>query len=52
MVAVQGETRLNPLKVLSELEKQIPDDAIIVADGGDFVGSAAYILRYVIHCTI
>ncbi|XP_065582402.1 2-hydroxyacyl-CoA lyase 2-like [Artemia franciscana] len=45
MVAVQGETRLNPLKVLSELEKQIPDDAIIVADGGDFVGSAAYILR-------
>ncbi|XP_065585112.1 2-hydroxyacyl-CoA lyase 2-like isoform X2 [Artemia franciscana] len=45
MVAVQGETRLNPLKVLSELEKQIPDDAIIVADGGDFLGSAAYILR-------
>ena len=23
------------------------EDSIIVADGGDFVGSAAYILRYI-----
>jgi acetolactate synthase-like protein len=36
---------LNPLKVLHEVEKVLPDDAILVADGGDFVGTAAYILR-------
>lgn len=23
----------------------LPDDAILIADGGDFVGSAAYIVR-------
>lgn len=37
---------LNPLKVLHCLENVMSDDSIIVADGGDFVGSAAYILRY------
>jgi len=36
---------LNPLKVLHRLEEKLSDDSIIVADGGDFVGSAAYILR-------
>jgi Thiamine pyrophosphate-requiring enzymes [acetolactate synthase, pyruvate dehydrogenase (cytochrome), glyoxylate carboligase, phosphonopyruvate decarboxylase] len=36
---------LNPLKVLHEVEKVLPDNAILVADGGDFVGTAAYILR-------
>lgn len=36
---------LNPLKVLREVEKVLPDNAILVADGGDFVGTAAYILR-------
>ncbi|XP_065072167.1 2-hydroxyacyl-CoA lyase 2-like isoform X1 [Rhopilema esculentum] len=36
---------LNPIKVLHRLEETISDDSIIVADGGDFVGSAAYILR-------
>nr|CAD7423186.1 unnamed protein product [Timema monikensis] len=35
----------NPLKVLYELEKILPDNAILVADGGDFVGTAANILR-------
>ena len=39
---------LNPLKVLNEVEKVMPENAIIVADGGDFVGSAAYILRFLI----
>lgn len=39
------ETHLNPLSVLHSLEKVLPDNAILVADGGDFVGSAAYILR-------
>ncbi|XP_064601840.1 2-hydroxyacyl-CoA lyase 2-like [Liolophura sinensis] len=36
---------LNPLKVLHVVEEMLDDDSIIVADGGDFVGSAAYILR-------
>ena len=36
---------LNPLQVLHELEEVMNDDSVIVADGGDFVGSAAYILR-------
>jgi len=37
--------KLNPLNLLSRLEAVLPDDAILVADGGDFVGSAAYIVR-------
>ncbi|KAI6209810.1 2-hydroxyacyl-CoA lyase 2 [Aphelenchoides besseyi] len=36
---------INPLNLLGKLDKVIPEDAILVADGGDFVGSAAYILR-------
>lgn len=40
-----SDMHLNPLKVLHKLEDSLPDNAIIVADGGDFVGSAAYILR-------
>ncbi|CAH1787364.1 unnamed protein product [Owenia fusiformis] len=39
------EFHLNPLSVLHKLEDIMDDDSIIVADGGDFVGSAAYILR-------
>ncbi|XP_061637301.1 2-hydroxyacyl-CoA lyase 2 isoform X1 [Phyllopteryx taeniolatus] len=39
------EHHLNPLKVLHMLDEQMSEDSIIVADGGDFVGSAAYILR-------
>lgn len=41
-------SHLNPIKVLQELDKALPDNAILIADGGDFVGSAAYILRLVI----
>jgi acetolactate synthase-like protein len=36
---------LNPLRVLLDVEKILPDNAILVADGGDFVGTAAYVLR-------
>uniref|UniRef100_A0A8R1HQW9 2-hydroxyacyl-CoA lyase 2 n=1 Tax=Caenorhabditis japonica TaxID=281687 RepID=A0A8R1HQW9_CAEJA len=36
---------LNPLNFLRTLDQSLPDDAILVADGGDFVGSAAYIVR-------
>ena len=40
------DRHLNPIKVLHEVEDIMADDSIIVADGGDFVGTAAYILRY------
>ncbi|XP_071796063.1 2-hydroxyacyl-CoA lyase 2-like [Asterias amurensis] len=36
---------LNPLKILHIMEENLDDNSILVADGGDFVGSAAYILR-------
>lgn len=36
---------INPVKLLHELEQSLDDNSIIVADGGDFVGTAAYILR-------
>uniref|UniRef100_A0A8D0CHQ5 2-hydroxyacyl-CoA lyase 2 n=1 Tax=Scleropages formosus TaxID=113540 RepID=A0A8D0CHQ5_SCLFO len=39
------EQHLNPLNVLHHVEDLMDEDSIIVADGGDFVGSAAYILR-------
>ena len=38
---------MNPLKVLQTLEEVAGDNALMVADGGDFVGTAAYVLRYV-----
>lgn len=40
-----AEKYMNPLKVLFEVEKILPDNAILVVDGGDFVGTASYILR-------
>lgn len=43
--SVQAATRVSPLKFFVELEKKLSDDAILVADGGDFVGTASYILR-------
>ncbi|MCO4764222.1 MAG: thiamine pyrophosphate-binding protein [Myxococcales bacterium] len=36
---------MNPLAVCKAVEDVMDDDSIIVADGGDFVGSAAYICR-------
>ena len=39
------EQHLNPLKVLYSAEKALSENSILVADGGDFVGSAAYIMR-------
>ena len=39
------DEHLNPLKVLHDLDDTMDDNTIIVGDGGDFVGSAAYILR-------
>lgn len=36
---------INPIYLHQVLDKVMSDDSIIVADGGDFVGTAAYILR-------
>jgi acetolactate synthase-1/2/3 large subunit len=36
---------LNPLAVCRALETTVGDDSVIVADGGDFVGTASYVLR-------
>lgn len=39
------EKHLNPLSVLYDVEDNLSENSILIADGGDFVGSAAYILR-------
>ncbi|XP_068173419.1 2-hydroxyacyl-CoA lyase 2 [Antennarius striatus] len=39
------DQHLNPLKVLHCVDELMSEDSIIVADGGDFVGSASYIVR-------
>lgn len=39
------DNNLNPLFVCQEIEKNLADNSMIVADGGDFVGTAAYILQ-------
>ncbi|RVE64540.1 hypothetical protein OJAV_G00126790 [Oryzias javanicus] len=39
------ERHLNPIKVLHCVDELMEEDSIIVADGGDFVGTAAYIMR-------
>ncbi|XP_056181845.1 2-hydroxyacyl-CoA lyase 2 isoform X1 [Falco biarmicus] len=36
---------LNPLELLQHLDALLPPESILVADGGDFVGTAAYIVR-------
>ena len=36
---------LNPLRVCGAVESALGDDSVIVADGGDFVGTASYVLR-------
>jgi acetolactate synthase-1/2/3 large subunit len=36
---------VHPLALLRVLDRALPDDSVIVADGGDFVGTAAYTVR-------
>jgi len=36
---------MNPIKVCQAVESVMSEDSIIVADGGDFVGTAAYVLK-------
>ncbi len=36
---------VNPLQLFLKMEEKMADDAVLVVDGGDFVATAAYILR-------
>jgi thiamine pyrophosphate-dependent acetolactate synthase large subunit-like protein len=36
---------INPIKLFRELEPELDDNSILVADGGDFVATSAYTLR-------
>jgi len=36
---------INPVKLCQRVDAQLPDDSVIVADGGDFVGTASYIVK-------
>ena len=36
---------VNPLQLLREVDAQLADDSLVVADGGDFVATASYIVR-------
>ncbi len=47
-IDAQGSARgahLNPIALLRAVERQAAADAVFVADGGDFVATASYILR-------
>jgi acetolactate synthase-like protein len=48
-IATQAEAEtlggLNPLGLCRALEATLADDSVVVADGGDFVGAASYVLR-------
>jgi acetolactate synthase-like protein len=41
----QYSNNLNPIHLLKKLSNVLEDNSILVADGGDFVGTAAYILK-------
>jgi acetolactate synthase-1/2/3 large subunit len=36
---------VSPIALLCALDRALPEDSLIVADGGDFVATAAYVLR-------
>ncbi len=42
--AAEGEL-VNPVQLYRALEQALPDDSVLVADGGDFVATGAYTLR-------
>ena len=61
-MAGEKTDHLNPLLLLNRLDDFIDDQSVIVADGGDFVGSASYTLKPraplswldpgVLHCAV
>jgi acetolactate synthase-1/2/3 large subunit len=42
--AISGQG-VNPLRLCREIDAVLPDDSVLVADGGDFVGTASYVVR-------
>jgi thiamine pyrophosphate-dependent acetolactate synthase large subunit-like protein len=42
--AIEGEF-VNPISLLRAIDRAAPDHAIFIADGGDFVATASYVLR-------
>jgi len=44
-LAAAPSPRLNPLDLALRMEEHLGDDAVLVADGGDFVASLSYVLR-------
>lgn len=48
-IGIQAQEKIkggiNPVSLFMELEAFAADDAIFIADGGDFVGTASYILK-------
>jgi acetolactate synthase I/II/III large subunit len=38
-------TPINPVRACAEIDKLLDDDTIVIGDGGDFVGTAANVLR-------
>uniref|UniRef100_A0A669QXN5 2-hydroxyacyl-CoA lyase 2 n=1 Tax=Phasianus colchicus TaxID=9054 RepID=A0A669QXN5_PHACC len=43
--ATPTSQHLNPMDLLYRMDALLPPDSLLVADGGDFVGTAAYIAR-------
>jgi acetolactate synthase-1/2/3 large subunit len=43
--AAQDTPPINPLALFRTLDAMLPDNAVLVADGGDFVATASYIVR-------
>ncbi len=44
-LAGQGTAYINPLRLLERIDSTLADKSIIVADGGDFVATASYIVQ-------
>jgi acetolactate synthase-1/2/3 large subunit len=43
--AAPAASGVNPLRLLKDLDGLLPDNSVVVADGGDFVATASYIVR-------
>ena len=43
--AAEPTAFVNPLHICREIDRSLPDNAILVADGGDFVATAAYTIQ-------
>jgi acetolactate synthase-1/2/3 large subunit len=43
--ATAGGAGVNPLALCRAIDAALPDDSVIVADGGDFVATASYVVR-------